>query len=87
MLVDHDGLLAYASPSLQRWLGYDPDELIGTVLGLSGHADDELALVSHPEDEAALAQAFERRLLPSRPQPVGIDQSPRQAQGRVVARP
>jgi two-component system NtrC family sensor kinase len=59
MLVDHDGLLAYASPSLQRWLGYDPDELIGTVLGLSGHADDEPALVSHPEDEAALAQAFE----------------------------
>ena len=59
MLVDHNGLLAYASPSVQRWLGYDPDELIGTVLGLTSHLDAELALASHPDDEAALAHAFD----------------------------
>ena len=59
MLVDHECLLAYASPSVQRWLGYAPDELIGTVLGLTGHPHDDLVLASHPEDEAALARAFD----------------------------
>jgi PAS domain S-box-containing protein len=59
MLVDHNGLLAYASPSVERWLGYHPDELIGTVLGLTSHASDELALATHADDQAALAQVFD----------------------------
>ncbi len=59
MLFGEDGLLAYASPSLERWLGYEPDELIGTALGVKRRPDDELALASHPADESELARAFD----------------------------
>ncbi len=40
MLVDAEGLFAYASPSIERWLGYDPDDLIGTTLTRLCHEDD-----------------------------------------------
>ncbi len=59
MLFGHEGLLAYASPSVERWLGYDPDELIGTAIGLRSHPDHQLALASHPEDESKLARALD----------------------------
>ncbi len=59
MLFGRDRLLAYASPSVERWLGYDPDELIGTVLGVKGRPNDEFGLTSHPEDEPELARALE----------------------------
>jgi two-component system NtrC family sensor kinase len=44
VVVDGDGGVAYCSPSIQRWLGYDADELV--------------ALPSHPADEVALARAL-----------------------------
>jgi PAS domain S-box-containing protein len=50
MLIDGNGRLAYASPSVQRWLGHDPGELIGR----------ELTDVSHPEDTPGLAQALDQ---------------------------
>ena len=43
LFFELDGNLAYASPSVQRLLGYQPDELLGTSL---------VALL-HPEDDAA----------------------------------
>ena len=48
MLVDSEGLFVYTSPSIERWLGYSPDELIGTPL---------IAL-SHEQDTSALARGF-----------------------------
>lgn len=50
MLVDRDGLFAYASPSVQRWLGHEPGELIG----------HELTAFSHPGDITNLTHALER---------------------------
>ena len=44
VVVDGEGRVAYCSPSIQRWLGYDPKELV--------------ALPSHPDDEVALARAL-----------------------------
>lgn len=35
-----DGLITYASPSMRRWLGYDPDELLGTQARELMHPDD-----------------------------------------------
>jgi two-component system, NtrC family, sensor kinase len=58
MLVDRDGLLAYASPGVKRWLGYDPDELVGTALAPGSGPEDERALASHPKDAPALAKAL-----------------------------
>jgi PAS domain S-box-containing protein len=48
LLVDHDGLLVYASPSVERWLGYRPEEVIGAAF----------VERSHPDDAAATRQAF-----------------------------
>jgi two-component system NtrC family sensor kinase len=44
MLIDSDGLFAYASPSVERWLGYGPDSLIGTSFVALCHQDDAAAL-------------------------------------------
>ncbi len=49
MLVGSDRKIQYASPSIKRWLGYLPDEATGA----------EFTLHSHPEDAAALRQAFD----------------------------
>lgn len=51
-LVDVDGCFLYASPSHHTSLGYQPEELPGTQF---------IELV-HPEDRAALAQAWEQSL-------------------------
>jgi two-component system NtrC family sensor kinase len=48
VLADPAGRLIYATPSMQRWLGYHPEELIGI----------DLATTAHPEDVATLTQAF-----------------------------
>jgi len=58
MLVDHRGLLTYASPSVERWLGYDPATLIGTTLDPAGESADGSTLTSHPDDAHVLAQAL-----------------------------
>ena len=47
-LVSADGLLSYISPSIERWLGHDPDELIGV---------DARELL-HPDDLAAFRATF-----------------------------
>jgi two-component system NtrC family sensor kinase len=56
MLVDRDGLFVYASPSVQRWLGHEPGELIG----------GELEAVSHADDVTALSGALEE-VVPAKP--------------------
>jgi two-component system, NtrC family, sensor kinase len=50
LLIGDDGRIAFANPAVQRWLGFSPDELIGSSGLLSTDADDE----------AALADAFKR---------------------------
>jgi PAS domain S-box-containing protein len=45
MLVDSDGLFVYASPSITRWLGYTPEELLGTPIVALGHDDDDDAFM------------------------------------------
>jgi PAS domain S-box-containing protein len=49
ILVDADGLVTYTSPSVERWLGYATEDLVGnkiaTVTAIS-HVDDALALGS-----------------------------------------
>jgi PAS domain S-box-containing protein len=44
IVVDGEGRVAYCSPSIQRWLGYDAEEFV--------------ELPSHPDDEVALARAL-----------------------------
>jgi PAS domain S-box-containing protein len=49
-VVDVDGRFTYQSPSLERVLGYDPEETLG-----------DLAFeYMHPDDRAAIAEQFER---------------------------
>ena len=48
ILVDADRRLVYATPSIERWLGHAPEELVGT----------DVTQNVHPEDEAAMAAAF-----------------------------
>ncbi len=40
VLADREGRLTYTTPSMQRWLGYDADELLGTRLVETNHPDD-----------------------------------------------
>ena len=47
VLVDDDGLMTYATPSIEQWLGYRVDELVGEGVGLT----------SHPDDRALIARA------------------------------
>jgi nitrogen fixation negative regulator NifL len=50
LLVDRDGTVRYASPSVERLLGYRPDDLVGT------QAFDLL----HPDDVAQIVDLFSR---------------------------
>jgi two-component system, NtrC family, sensor kinase len=50
MLVGGGGDFTYASPSVERWLGIAPGDLCGT----------QLKDWSHPDDRAAVAEAFQR---------------------------
>ena len=47
-LVSADGVVSYVSPSVQRWLGYTPEELIGV----------DARELSHPDDFAAFRATF-----------------------------
>ena len=47
-LVSGDGVVSYVSPSVQRWLGYTPEELIGV----------DARELSHPDDFAAFRATF-----------------------------
>ncbi|WP_299263354.1 PAS domain S-box protein [Halorientalis sp.] len=49
-IVDADGVFQYQSPSIERILGYDPEETIG----------DTAWEYVHPDDRADLTEAFER---------------------------
>ena len=46
LLVDPGGQLTFATPSFKRWLGYDPEALLGTPIVAISHPDDRQALVS-----------------------------------------
>jgi two-component system, cell cycle sensor histidine kinase and response regulator CckA len=52
IVVDHDGIIRYASPSMQRLLGYPPSDLIGM------QSDD----LVHPEDRARAAVGLTSRI-------------------------
>ena len=45
-VVDLDGTIRYASPSVERVLGYKPDEMIGRILSEFTHPDDVSAASS-----------------------------------------
>ena len=47
-LVNADGVLSYVSPSIKRWLGHDPDDVLG----------DDAASLLHPDDTAAFRATF-----------------------------
>ena len=63
-ITDHDGVLRYASPSIDRVLGYPPEQVIGAnVMGLL-HPDDRgatVALLRSMADPAPLARPAELR--------------------------
>ena len=48
LLVDGGGRVMYAAPSVERWLGYNPEELLGV----------ELVGVVHPDDVGGVAGAL-----------------------------
>lgn len=48
VLADQHARLIYATPSFQRWTGYDPEELVGL----------ELSSIGHPDDHASVAEAL-----------------------------
>lgn len=45
LLTDPAGFITYASPSVTRWLGYDPSDLIGTPLELLTHPHEGVEFV------------------------------------------
>lgn len=45
LLADLEGRLTYAAPSMERWLGYAPEELIGMPLAETTHPDDREAVM------------------------------------------
>jgi PAS domain S-box-containing protein len=45
LLTDSAGFIAYASPSVTRWLGYRPTELVGAPLELLIHPHEAVELV------------------------------------------
>jgi two-component system NtrC family sensor kinase len=53
ILVDADGLVTYTSPSVQRWLGYATEELVGNNIAA-------VTAISHVDDAVALASALDR---------------------------
>jgi len=50
LLLDEERRCAYVNPAVKRWLGYEPDALIGSALGFA----------THPDDVAAINQAFDQ---------------------------
>jgi PAS domain S-box-containing protein len=50
VLVDQEKRITYATPSMQRWLGYGATEVVGTHLSETGHPDD------HDEVSASFAE-------------------------------
>jgi two-component system, NtrC family, sensor kinase len=53
ILVDADGLVTYTSPSVERWLGYATEELVG-------HKIAAVTAISHVDDAVALRSALDR---------------------------
>jgi len=45
MLVDASGRLTYSNRAVERWLGYEPDELVGSALTALAHPDEEQAVI------------------------------------------
>lgn len=46
-LIDSEGIISYASPSLERIAGYDPNSLVGTLFRDYMHEDDFSAMESN----------------------------------------
>src|SRR5438477_370884 len=46
---DLDGTIRYASPAVERVLGYRPEELIGVNRAALVHPDDQAAIAGHVE--------------------------------------
>ena len=55
-VVDLDGTIRYASPSVERVLGYKPDEMIGRILSEFTHPDDVSAASSSAPESMSRAQ-------------------------------
>src|SRR5690348_6325218 len=47
-LVNADGVLSYVSPSIERWLGHKPEDVIGA----------DAASMLHPDDSGAFRATF-----------------------------
>jgi PAS domain S-box-containing protein len=70
-VVDDSGRFQYQSPSLERILGYDPDEVIG----------DTVWEYIHPADRDAVREAFEAWVEDSEQVPKGIEYRAQHADG------
>ena len=44
-LIDAAGIVTYVSPSVRRWLGHEPAEVVGKPLEMLCHPDEALAFV------------------------------------------
>ena len=64
-VVDPDGVITYASPSVSEVLGYEPDALVGTAFTDLAHPEDraEFARCMEEAGTAAAAEPGELRLL------------------------
>jgi two-component system, NtrC family, sensor kinase len=58
VLVDDERLMTYATPSIEYWLGYPADELVGTPIARTSHPDD-LTLVQRAFDAVTPEQPIE----------------------------
>jgi two-component system, NtrC family, sensor kinase len=68
VVIDAHGRVEYASPAVERWLGYDADALVGR----------DVTFATHPDHAAALHRAF----TDARPgQPVSLTRSVRASDG------
>jgi PAS domain S-box-containing protein len=64
-IINADGAMSYNSPSLERLLGYRPDEMLGEKVGHLLHPEDRqttLALFARLLEEPSGAQLFECRV-------------------------
>jgi two-component system NtrC family sensor kinase len=62
-ILDADGTVKYESPSVERVLGYKPEELLG---------ENILAYI-HPDDQEAVVQAFSDIIAQGRGQPLSVE--------------
>jgi PAS domain S-box-containing protein len=54
LLTDTNGLITFASPSVQKILGYTPEELVQTSAFIYVHPDDQVSALSAFQDEVRM---------------------------------